>query len=142
MRPSPASAFSLVEVLCAILILGFGVAGLTQGIATALGSAKEAEVQTIAATLASAQIELLRAEGFFTEGELEGAGEGDLSRYTWRQSVQKTEIDGLFEVRVSVFRPESEEEVLEVSTLLFDPPLLEEERIEREKERQKRRGRE
>ena len=52
MRPSPASAFSLVEVLCAILILGFGVAGLTQGIATALGSAKEAEVQTIAATLA------------------------------------------------------------------------------------------
>ena len=56
--------------------------------------------------------------------------------------MQKTEIDGLFEVRVSVFRPESEEEVLEVSTLLFDPPLLEEERIEREKERQKRRGRE
>lgn len=140
MRQSPTSGFSLVEVLCAILILGFGVAGLTHGITTALSSTKEAEIQTTAAALASAQIELLRAEGFVLEGEMEG--EGDLSHYTWRQSVEETEISGLFEVTVTVLNSDSQQEIFELSTMLFDPPLLEEERAEREKQRQKERGRE
>ena len=46
------AAFSLVEVLCAIFILGVGLVGLTQGITTALSSNKEAELQTAAALIA------------------------------------------------------------------------------------------
>lgn len=142
MKQGHSSAFSLIEVLCAILILGFGVVGLTQGITTALVSAKEAEVQTAASALAAAQIELLRAEGFVIEGELEGEGEGDLGRYAWRQSVRETDIRGLFEVRVSISSTNSGQEIFELSTMLFDPPLMEEERAEREKERERQRGRE
>ena len=47
------AGFSLIEVMCAVLILGIGIAGLTQGITTALASSKEAEVQTAAALLAA-----------------------------------------------------------------------------------------
>ena len=143
MRTAPhTSAFSLVEVLCAILILGVSVVGLTQGLTTALISAKEAEVQTTAAALAAAQMEQLRAEGFVMAGEFEGEGEGDLARFIWRQSIEETDIKGLFEVKVSITTTNSEQEIFALSTLLFDPPLLEEEREEREKERERQRGRE
>src|SRR5882762_5584731 len=54
--------FSLVEVMCAILILGIGLVGLTQGITAALQSSKESELQTTAALLAAGQIETLRAD--------------------------------------------------------------------------------
>lgn len=142
MKTRGSSAFSLVEVLCAILILGVSVVGLTQGLTTALVSAKEAEVQTAAAALAAAQIEQLRAEGFVLEGEFEGQGSGGLAQYAWRQSVRETEIRGLFEVTVAVLSTNSEQEIFELSTMLFDPPLMEEERLEREKERERQRGRE
>ena len=141
MRTTRSSAFSLIEVLCAILILGFGIVGLTHGLTTALVSAKEAEIQTAAAALAAAQIELLRAEGFVFEGELEGEGEGDLAKFAWRQSVQETQIRGLFEVTVTVLSTNSEQAIFELNTMLFDPPLLEEEREEREKQRERERGR-
>jgi len=55
--------FSLIEVMCAVAILGVALVGLTQGITTALGSNKESELQTTAALLAAGRIETLRAEG-------------------------------------------------------------------------------
>ena len=75
------SGFSLVEVMCAILILGIALAGLTQGVTTALTSSKESELQTTAALYAAGQIESLRAEGYLSDGETQGdCGEG-LSLY-------------------------------------------------------------
>ena len=56
------AAFSLVEVMVAIVILAIALTGLTQGITTALGSSKESELQTTAALFAAGQIELLRAQ--------------------------------------------------------------------------------
>jgi len=119
-----AAAFSLVEVMCAILILGVGIVGLTQGITGALASSKEAEMQTIAAQIAAGQMETLRAEGFIIEGETEGSGSEDLSAYEWRQSITKTSIDGLYEVSVAVHHTGTGREIYELRTLLFDPPLL------------------
>src|SRR5213595_2971370 len=66
------AGFSLVEVMCAILILGIGLVGLTQGITAALRSSKETEVQTAAAFIAAGQIETLRADGIITDGVTEG----------------------------------------------------------------------
>src|SRR5690349_7549826 len=94
------SGFSLIELLCAILVLGIGLVGLTEGVTASLISVKESELQTAAAYLAAGQIELLRADGFISEGETEGEGDGSLSLYTWKETVSKTDVDGLFEVAV------------------------------------------
>jgi prepilin-type N-terminal cleavage/methylation domain-containing protein len=121
------AGFSLVEVMCAILILGIALVGLTQALTTALGSTKESEVQTTAALLAAGQIETLRADGFVVDGETEGDGEEGLSLYRWRQTVSTTSIDGLHEVEVVVENSRTGKTIYELRTLLFDPPISTEE---------------
>ena len=117
------AGFSLIEVMCAILILGIGLAGLTQGITAALRTSKESEVQTSAALIAAGQIEKLRAEGYLVDGDTDGDCEGGLSLYRWRQSVSITDIEGLHEVAVVVENAKSGQSIYELRTLLFDPPL-------------------
>lgn len=116
--------FSLVEVLCAILLLGLGLAGLMEGITAALGSSKETERQTAAALLAAGQIEQLRAEGFLMEGETEGEGGAGMEAYAWRQTVRETSLEGLYEVTVIVTESADGREIFELKTMLFDPPVL------------------
>ena len=109
--------------MCAILILGIGLVGLTQGLTVALQSGKESELQTTAALLAAGQIETLRADGFVTDGETDGDGDGSLSLYHWKQSVTGTRIEGLHEVVVVVEHSKTGQLIYELRTLLFDPPL-------------------
>ncbi len=116
------AGFSLVEVMIALLILGVALAGLAQGITTALRSSKDSELQTTAAFLASGQIELLRADGFIVDGVVEGKGTGGLARYSWKQTVSPTPIEGLHEVAVEVQHTSETVPVFELHTLLFDPP--------------------
>src|ERR1043166_1396935 len=121
--PPRRAGFSLVEVMCAVLILGIGVAGLSHGITAALRSSKESELQTSAALLAAGQIETLRAEGFVMDEETEGDGGDDLSLFHWRQTVKSTQIDGLHEVTVVIEHARTGKAIYELRTLLFDPPL-------------------
>src|SRR4051812_8196727 len=120
---SSRSGFSLVEVLCAVLILGVAVVGLTGGLTTALQSNREAEVQTAAALLAAGQLETLRADGYLSAGETEGKADGHLSGYKWRETVTETNIEGLYEVTVVVEHDSTGQEIYELKTLLFDPPI-------------------
>jgi prepilin-type N-terminal cleavage/methylation domain-containing protein len=122
-RTRSLGAFSLVEVMCAVLILGIGVAGLSHGITAALRSSKESELQTSAALLAAGQIETLRAEGFVIDEETEGEAGDDLPLFRWRQTVKSTQIDGLHEVTVVVEHARTGNAIYELRTLLFDPPL-------------------
>jgi prepilin-type N-terminal cleavage/methylation domain-containing protein len=122
--PLERAGFSLVEVMCAVAILGLGLVGLTQGITTALKSSKESEAQTTAALIAAAQIETLRAEGFIIEGETEGTSNEGLELYQWRQSITTTDIEGLYDVQVVVENSNTGKTIYELQTLLFDPPLL------------------
>jgi len=116
------SGFSLVEVMCAILILGIALAGMTQGVSTALVSSKESELQTTAALLAAGLIETLRAEEYFSDGTTEGdCGEG-LSLYRWKQSITSAGIDGLHEVEVVVENAKTGKPIYELRTLLFQRP--------------------
>lgn len=116
------AGFSLIEVMCAILILGVALVGLTQGLTTALSSTKESELQTTAALLAAGRIETLRAEGYIIDGEDEGEyGEG-LALYRWKQSITTTSLDGLYEVDVVIENSKSGQTIYELRTLLFDPP--------------------
>ena len=94
--------FSLVEVMCAILILGIALVGLTQGITTALSSSKESELQTTAVLLAAGRIEKLRAEGEIEDGLSDGDWGDDFPNYQWKQTITSTDIKGLHDVDVIV----------------------------------------
>ena len=78
------AGFSLVEIMCAIIILGIALVGLIQGITTAVSSSKESELQTTAALMASGKIETLRAEGYVFDGIAEGEGGEGLSHDDYR----------------------------------------------------------
>jgi len=117
-----ASGFSMVEVVVAIAILGVALFGLTQGLATALGSSKESELQTTAALFAAGQIEGIRATGGLVDGETEGDCGGNLPLYRWRQTLAGAGIDGLHEVTVVVENAQNGQEIYELKTLLFERP--------------------
>lgn len=115
------AGFSLVEVMCAILILGVAMVGLTSGITTALSSGKESELQTAAALIAAGQIEMVRADGIIIDGVEEGEGAGGLSLYRWQRSIATTPVEGLHEVIVTVNNAKSGKSIYELRTLLFEP---------------------
>jgi general secretion pathway protein I len=120
-RPRDAG-FSLVEILCAVLVLGIALVGMVQGVTAALSSNKESELQTVAAQYAAGQVETLRAEGDLRDGVTDGdCGEG-LPLYRWQQTVSATGIDGLHEVAVSVENAKSGKTIYELRTLLFEVP--------------------
>lgn len=114
------AGFSLIEVMCAILILGIALVGLSQGITTALSSSKESELQTSAALIAAGRIETLRAEGYLIDGMESGELEGNLALYRWQQSITQTAIDGLHEVSVVIEHARTGQPIYELRTLLFD----------------------
>lgn len=115
------SAFSLIEVMVAILILGIALVGLTQGITTALGSSKESELQTAAILFAQGKIEELRAT-FVTDGEDDGDCGTGLELYRWKQTVIATDIEGLHDVTVTVENSRTGQAICELRTLLFEVP--------------------
>ena len=116
------AGFSLVEVMCAILILGVALVGLTQGITTALGSSKESELQTVAALIAAGQIETLRAAGNLKDGVNEGEAGNILTLYRWKETISSTSIAGLHDVEVVVENSTTGQTIFELRTLLFEPP--------------------
>jgi prepilin-type N-terminal cleavage/methylation domain-containing protein len=133
------AGFSLVEVMVAVVILGVSLVGLVHGINTALVSGKESEVQSQAALLAAAQIESLRADAYYIEGETTGQFDGDLSVYSYRQNVEAREPEGLFEVTVAIEKTDSSEPIYELKTMLFDPPVIrEDDEKDKDKERNRR----
>jgi len=116
------SGFSLIEVMVAVLVLGIGLVGLTQGITTALSCGKESEMQTTAALLAAGQIEELRAEGGLVDGVLEGDGAESLGLYHWQETISAAGIDGLHKVEVVIQNNQTGKTVFELQTLLFEQP--------------------
>ena len=136
------AGFSLVEVMCAILILGVGLVVLTQGITGALKSSKESELQTTAALLAAGRIETLRADGIIIDGETDGDGPEGLSLYHWKESITSTRIDGLHEVEVVVENSNTGKTIYELKTMLFDPPVssLPDKSTEKKKDGKKKGG--
>ena len=111
--------FSLVEVLCALTVLGVAVVGITEGITLSLRMVKEAEYQSVAALLASGRMDIIHADGYFLEGETEGDFGDDFPLYAWRQSIVASSTPSLYEVTVSVDLAASGKQLLELKTLLF-----------------------
>jgi prepilin-type N-terminal cleavage/methylation domain-containing protein len=123
MPPSRSNAgFSLVEVMVAILILGVGIAGLTEGIATALRSARESQLVGAAMLEAEGVIELLRAEGYVSDGTTEGDCSPALKPHRWTRTVSATDLEGLHDVEVRVEDGRTGKTICELRTLVFEAP--------------------
>jgi prepilin-type N-terminal cleavage/methylation domain-containing protein len=119
-------AFSLIEVMIALLILGVALVGFVQGTTTALSSSKESEIQTTAVLLASGRVEQLRADGELEDGDTEGDWGDDFPNYSWRQTVAPTEIKGLHDITLTIENPKTGKQVYALRTMLFEPPLVQE----------------
>ena len=112
--------FSLIEVMCAILIMGLALVALTRGMTTALGSTKDSEIQTTVVTLAAGQIETLRAGKVLIDETTEGDFGGSFPKYKWEQTVSPGGLDGLHQVEVVVQDAKSGATLYKLTTLLFD----------------------
>jgi len=144
-HPTARAAFSLIEVMVAMLILGIAIVGLVQGVNTALLSSKESEVQTAAVLIAAGQIETLRADALgISDGETEGDCGEELPRYRWRQTITSSTVDGLHEVAVVVENAKTGKQIYELKTMLCERPYISEEeeknRKDEAKKRERRRG--
>jgi prepilin-type N-terminal cleavage/methylation domain-containing protein len=142
MNRLPSNAgFSLIEVMCAIVILGVALTGLTEGITAALSSSKDTELQTAASLLAAAQVETLRASGTVIDGQTQGDCGDKLPLYQWSETITPTDLDGLHKVTVEVQNSRSGQSIYELSTLLFDPdyPSQDENGSKKEKAHDKKR---
>ena len=120
-------AFSLIEVMIAVLILGVALVGFVQGTTTAITSSKDSEIQTTAVLLASGRIEKLRAEGELEDGESDGDWAEDFPNYSWKQSIAPTEIKGLHDITLTIENPKTGKQLYELRTMLFEPPPVQEE---------------
>jgi len=136
---SRGSAFSLIEVMCAIVILGVALVGLTQGLTTALGSSKESELQTTAALLAAGRIETIRAEGYLYDGVEEGQYGDDLAQYQWTQTITSTSTKGLHDVQVVIENSRTGKQIYELETLLFDASDFQDTDTEKKSDKTKKR---
>lgn len=132
--------FSLVEVIVAVAILAVALVGLVRGISVALGSSKQAELQTTASMFAAGLIEELRAEGDIMDGESQGDCGDELPLYRWTASVSGAGIDGLHEVDVSILNTHSGQEIYTLRTLLFEPPPDSDSKKSDSKSRKRSRG--
>jgi prepilin-type N-terminal cleavage/methylation domain-containing protein len=112
--------FSLVEILCAVVILAVALTGMVQAVTGALASTKESELQTVAALFAAGQIETVRAEGGLEDRTTEGECGDELSAYRWQQTIRAAGIDGLHEIAVTVKEARSGRPIYELKTLLFE----------------------
>lgn len=123
-RSAGERGFSLVEILCAVLVLGVAIVGLAEGITTSLRMGKEAERHTTAVLLATGRLETIRAEGDFIAGEETGDFGEDFALYSWSQSITETGLKGLHHVRVEVLLDSTKQSLYELETFLFQVPIL------------------
>jgi prepilin-type N-terminal cleavage/methylation domain-containing protein len=112
--------FTLIEVMCAILIMGVALVALTRGLTTALGSTKDSEVQTTVVSLAAGQMETLRASEVLTDDTTEGDFGDSFPKYSWEQTVAPGGMDGLHQVDVVVKDTKTGASLFTLTTLLFD----------------------
>ncbi len=114
--------FSLVEILCAVLVMGVALVGLTEGITVSLRLGKEAEYHTSAVLLATGRMETVRAEGDFIAGETTGNFGQDFPLYGWQQTIREAGLRGLYELRVEVVLDATKELLFALDTFLFQMP--------------------
>lgn len=94
--------FSLIEVLAALTIFSFAIVALIDGLGMSLRHWRLAEEKTKALMLAENVMEEILYSGDLSPGEDEGQYEEPDDNYSWSSTIDETEVQGLYEVRVEV----------------------------------------
>ncbi len=95
-------AFSLIEVLAALLIFSLCIVALIQGVSQTLGSWQLAEEKSKALMLAQNVMEEVLYNGNLKPGEDSSTYDPPDDNYSWSTAIDETEIPNLYNVTVSI----------------------------------------
>ncbi len=118
------TGFSLIEVLMAVMILGFAMAGIVKALNLSLKGSKDSERITHAVMLAAGQMELIRADSFVFEGETTTEFEVPFDKYEATESItESSSQEGLYELTVTINWVPTGEQIYQLKTMKYDMPF-------------------
>jgi general secretion pathway protein I len=117
-------AFTLLEVLVALLILSVALTAMSVTMGRMFANASLMRERTYASWIAQNLIVQLRAEGTTPDagtdsGEIEFAGVD----WAWETEISKTGIDNLLRVDVSISHPGEEDRIKQVTGFVGEPAM-------------------
>lgn len=112
------SAFTLIEVLAALLFLGIVVPAVLHAMTVAARASEAAERSGIAAQLAENKLEEIILGGVWNNGITGGEFGGDWPLYRWQLTTADWDQDTMTKLTVAVFYPvQGREQSVQLSTL-------------------------
>ncbi|HRF59469.1 MAG TPA: type II secretion system protein [Fimbriimonadaceae bacterium] len=118
-------AFTLVEVLASIVLLGVGITAAVSALGSIQGSEARLQEKELRLRLASDQMREVLATGELETGNLSGdfANRG-LERYRWEVEITASGTENLDRVlvRVTDAQARSDEQATTLETLVYRPP--------------------
>lgn len=118
-----AAGFSLLEVLIAIVILGFGITGVMTALTSSLTSAKLSEHHAQAVMQATGHVEALMHSAYLDAGERTGTFEPLFPHLSWSEKIESTELEGLQKITLDVTHTLTKEPLYRIVTQKFTVPL-------------------
>jgi general secretion pathway protein I len=95
--------FTLVEVLVALIIVALGSAAMLTALGNSARATERIRERTLASYVALNRLTETRLEPEFpAEGTREGTAEMGGTRWTWRQEIVRTPIEGVLQITVRV----------------------------------------
>ena len=123
MSASRNAGFSLLEVLIAIVILGFGIVGVMTALTSSITSTKLAEHHAQAVMQASGHVEALLNSAYVNDGERTGTFEPLFPHLTWVEKIEPTELDGLQKITLEISHTQTKAFLYRLVTQKFTVPL-------------------
>ena len=114
------SAFTLIEVLATLVLIGIVVPFAVRGSTLALNTASSAKHQAEAATLGEAKLAELVSQGDWNTGSTQGDFGQEWPEYKWRlESYTRADVDVTEIVLTVTWTERGRERSLNVSTLAY-----------------------
>jgi type II secretory pathway pseudopilin PulG len=115
--------FSLVEVLVATLILGFGIVGIMHALTGAITATKSVEHHAQAVMQAASHLEGVTMSNYLVAGERTGTFEPLFPFLAWEETIEETALDGLHKITLTVSHARTGEPIYKLITQKFVVPL-------------------
>ena len=110
MNPASRRAFTLIEVLVALVVVTAGLTIIAQGFLTGGRASVASQHGTIAAWLAESKMAELESGILTTQTSGSGSFEPDQPDFSWEADIQSTSTSGLVQVTLTVTWKERNED--------------------------------